>query len=351
MTGRMSRKHWFSLIVLTVIFAHYCYFRIPFVANDYGRNMAEWPLLGDLLLSIPLLYYFLFRPPFKRLLMAWLGIVAAGLLVGRALIPDDSKHLWRGIESYWLLLVLAESALEIYLLVLVARRVKALLQLSGNADEALATAVRGRFGHSGFAPFALFEMRIWYYALFMRNGEQLRFRGEQHFSYDKNHGNVSNQFAFIMVVLFEMPLTHFMLHLMSVRPWASWLVDILSLWSMLYMVAEYRASQWRPISLDGDALLIRNGVFAGDREVPYGMIESVVRCGNDISRQRGILRFRQFGSLNVEIRLREGSTLATGFGSIWPVSRIYLSLDKPDALIDALRSRIRPAHPSTFASE
>ena len=349
MTGRMSRKHWFSLIVLTVIFAHYCYFRVPFVANDYGRNMAEWPLLGDVLLSIPLLYYFMFRPPLKRFLMAWLGIVAAGLLVGRVLIPDESKYLWRGIESYWLMLVLAESALEIYLLVLVARRVRALLQLSGNADEALATAVRGRFGHSGFAPFALFEMRIWYYALFMRNGEQLRFRGEQHFSYDKNDGNVSNQFAFIMVMLFEIPLSHFMLHLMSVRPWAAWLVDILSLWSMLYLVAEYRASQWRPISLDGDAVLIRNGVFAGDREVPYAMIESVARCGNGIRRQRGILRFRQFGSLNVQIQLRQNSKLANGFGRVRPVSRIYLSLDKPDAFIDALRARIPPAHPPVSA--
>jgi hypothetical protein len=176
----------------------------------------------------------------------------------------------------------------------------------------------------------------------MRKGELLRYRGEQHFSYDKNDGNVSNQFAMIMVMLFEMPLSHLMVHLMSVKPWLAWTLDILTLWSMLYLVAEYRASHWRPVSLDRDALLVRNGVFAADRVVDYSLIESAVRCKDDIRRQRGILRFRQFGSLNVEIRLREGSTLAGGFGGARPVLKIYLSLDQPDAFIDALRRRLAP---------
>ncbi|MTV37966.1 hypothetical protein [Duganella radicis] len=329
MVGSRGRKQWFALIVAVTLTAHYFFFRVPFIANDYGRNMAEWPLLADALISFPLLYYCMFRPSLRQFLMAWLAIATAGVLAGRVLIPEESKQLWRGIEGYWLLLVMAEAALEIYLLALVAHRVRNLLRMSGNVDEALESAVQGRFGKTGFAPFALFEMRIWYYGLFMRKGEQLRFRGEQHFSYDKNDGNVSNQFAFIMVILFELPLSHLMLHLMSVKPWVAWLADILTLWSMLYLVAEYRASQWRPISLDRNALLIRNGAFARDREIAYGMIESVVRCEDNIRRQRGILRYRQFGRLNVEIRLREGA----------PHSRIYLSLDKPDAFIDALRSR------------
>ncbi len=329
MAVAVSRKQWFALIVAVTLTAHYFFFRVPFVTNDYGRNMVEWPLLVDALIAFPLLYYFMFQPSPRQFLTAWLAIAAAGVLAGRMLIPEESKQLWRGIEGYWLLLVLVESGLELYLLVLVARRMQALLRLSGNADEALESAIHGRFGKSGFAPFALFEMRIWYYGLFMRKGEQLRFRGEQHFSYNKNDGNVSNQFAFIMVLLFEMPLSHLMLHLMSVKPWVAWVADILTLWSLLYLVAEYRASQWRPMSLDRSALIIRNGVFARDREIAYSMIDSVVRCEDNIRRRRGILRYRQFGRLNVEIRLREGV----------PHTKIYLSLDQPDVFIDALRSR------------
>ncbi|WP_235922791.1 hypothetical protein [Rugamonas aquatica] len=112
------------------------------------------------------------------------------------------------------------------------------------------------------------------------------------------------------------------------------------LWSVLYLVAEYRASQWRPVSLDEKAVLIRCGVFAADRTVSCDMIESVARCGSDIRRQRGVLRYRQFGSINVEIRLKACRKLANGFGRAQAISRICISLDKPDAFIDAVRARL-----------
>ncbi|MYM82332.1 hypothetical protein GTP44_10255 [Duganella sp. FT50W] len=338
--GGLSRKQCFGLIAVLMIAAHYFYFRVPFVANDYGSYKAEWPLLVDMLISLPLLYYFMFRPTLREFLKAWLGIAAAGVLVGRLLIPAEDKQLWRAIEGYWLLVVVLEVALELYVLMLVLHRVQAAMRLSGNADEAMERTIRGQLGASRFVPFAVFEMRVWYYGLFMRRGERLRFRGEQHFSYDKNDGNVSNQFAFLMVMLFEMPLMHMFLHLALSKPRLAWTLDILSLMSMLYLLAEYRASLWRPISLDYNALLIRNGVLTGDREVAYGLIEAVVRCEDGIRRQRGILRFRQSGRLNVEIRLRENSKLATPFGGEQSVSRIYLSLDHPDAFIDALRQRL-----------
>lgn len=343
MVGALNRKQCFALMVATMIVAHYFFFRVPFAANDYGSYKPEWPLLLDMLVSLPLLYYFMFRPSLKQFLKAWLLIAAAGVLVGRFLIPAESKQLWRAIEGYWLLVLLLEIALDLYLLMLVVRRVQAAMRLSGNADEALETTIRNHFSKH-FAPLALFEMRIWYYGLFMRNGERLRFRGEQHFSYDKNDGNASNQFAFIMVVLFEMPLMHVLLHLVLSKAWLAWTIDILSLASVLYLVAEYRATKWRPVSLDRDALLIRSGVLSSDRAVDYGRIESVVRCRDEgIRRKRGILRYRQFGRLNVEIRLHE----ARGPSSAKPVSRIYLSLDKPDAFIDALRERIslKPMRP------
>ncbi|MES2162861.1 MAG: hypothetical protein V4476_17015 [Pseudomonadota bacterium] len=56
MIAGIGRKHWFALIVLLTMSAHYFYFRVPFIANDYGRNMADRPLPGDLLVTFPLLY-------------------------------------------------------------------------------------------------------------------------------------------------------------------------------------------------------------------------------------------------------------------------------------------------------
>lgn len=104
MIAGIGRKHWFALIVLLTMSAHYLYFRVPFIANDYGRNMVDWPLLGDLRVSFPLLYYFMFRPLWKAFLLKWLVFAMAGFAFGSLIIPDGSKDLWRGVERLWPLL-------------------------------------------------------------------------------------------------------------------------------------------------------------------------------------------------------------------------------------------------------
>lgn len=343
MAAFINRKSLFGLIVLLAMAGHYALLRVPFVGDDFGRDTPEWPLLADLLVTFPLLYYFMFRPSLKAFLMKWLGFVVLGMWFGSLVIPGESKVIWRGVESLWPALVVLQAALELYLLVFLVRKMRAMTRLSGNVDEAMEQTIQGRLGRGGFAPFALFEARIWYYGLFMRKGGRLRFRGEQHFSYDKNEGNASNQVAVIMLLLFEMPLSHLLLHLVAVNPLLAWIVDGLTLWSLLYLVAEYRATHWRPVSLDADALLIRYGVFAADRVVPYAMVESISRRSGYVPRERGVLRFRQFGGANVEIRLRPGSRLAGFGGRERAVTRICIGLDKPDAFIDALRARLQAA--------
>ena len=249
--------------------------------------------------------------------------------------------IWRGVESLWPVYVALQAALELYVLVFLVRKMRALTRISGDVDEAMEQTIQGRLGRGAAGWFALFEARIWYYGLFLRRGAELRFRGEQHFSYDNNEGNASNQIALIMLLLFEMPLSHLLLHLVAVNAVLAWVVDGLTLWSLLYLVAEYRATHWRPVSLDSDALLIRYGVFATDRVVPYGMMESIARRSGHVPRERGVLRFRQSGGANVELRLRPGSRLAGFGGCAQEVTRICIGIDKPDAFIDAVRAKLQ----------
>ncbi|SEN30755.1 hypothetical protein SAMN05428959_1011111 [Duganella sp. CF517] len=340
MTG-INRKSVFGLIVLVAMAGHYALLRVPFVGNDFGRDIAEWPLLADLVITFPLLYYFMFRPSPKAFFLRWLTFAALSLWFGSLMIPDEGKVIWRGVERLWPLYIALQAALELYVLVFLVRKIRALARMGGDVDEAMEQTIRGRLGRGATGWFALFEARIWYYGLFMRKGSQLRLRGEQHFSYDKNEGNASNQIAVIMMLLFEMPLSHLLLHLVAVKPVLAWIVDGLTLWSMLYIVAEYRATHWRPVSLDKDALLIRYGVFAADRVVPYWMVESISRRGGYVPRERGVLRLYQFGGANVEIRLRPGSRLPGFAGREQVVTRICIGIDKPDAFIDAVRAKLQ----------
>jgi len=337
MQGAITRKHWFVLATASVLASYYCYFRTPLAVNANGADPAVWPYLIDVLFSVPLLYFILFRPGRKQMLTAWLGIASLGMLAGRWINPAQ-EHAY---GQYSLLLIAIEVGLELLLVGVLIQQCRQQLQHHADADDAMARIFTSK-------PM-LFEARIWYYALFLRDGNRLRFRGEQHFRYDQNHGNASNQFAWIMVMLFEMPISHFLLHLWLGNSWQAWTIDLLNLWGLLYFLAEYRATRWRPISLDHDALLIRTGVLAPDRMVPLPMIASVSRCEDGIRRQRGVIRCRQSGSLNVRITLQADSQLPDMFGRNRPVSDIYLSLDTPAVFVDTLRARLASSglNPST----
>lgn len=327
MHSATGKRNVFAGCVALVIAAYYFYFNTAFVANDYGAYRPVWPLLLDVLVSVPLLYYLIFRPAPKQMLTAWAAIAAGGLLLGRLLSYGQDT----GLVKYSLVLIAAEVALELYLLAHLLPRVRNMLRTNRNIDEVMETAVRSKIG--------LFEVRIWYYALFLRDGSRLQYRGEQHFRYDRNNGNASDQFGLIMLMLFEMPLSHLLLYFTVQASWVAWTATLLNLWGLLYFVAEYRATRWRPISLDADALIVRNGVLAADRVVPYAMLASVDSCTDEVSRQPGILRFRQMGVLNVRLQLREGSRLPNLWGRLTPVSAIYLNLDQPGQFIEALRAR------------
>ena len=325
MASVVTRKYVFAAAMLLVVVAYYFYFSTPLALNDYSAHPPMWPWLVDVLLSAPLLYYVLFRPTLRQLLTAWLAIASAGLLCGRLLQPELGAQL----GTYSLLLIALEIALELGLMVLLVRRCTVLLRRGGNVDEVMESVLSNKL--------VLFEARIWYYGLFLRRGERLVFQGEQHFSYANNGGNASNQFGFLMVILFEMPLAHLIAHFVLSSPALAWGLDVLSLWGLLYLLAEYRATQWRPISLDREMIIIRSGVLAGDRVVPFSMVESVSACDDRVRRQPGVIRCRQMGQLNVRLQLRPGSQLPNLFGRAKTVSSIYLSLDKPDQFIDRLR--------------
>jgi len=261
-----------------------------------------------------------------------------GVLLGTVAIPDGQKNLWRVVDDYWMLAGVAQGAVELFLLVVLVRKVRALARASGNVDESLAAVLAARFGR--LAPIMLFEARIWYYALILRDGTRLRFTGDRHFTYHRNQGNASTQVAFIFVLLFDLPLSHMLLHFTVQSAWIAWTVDALQLWTLLYLVAEYRATHWRPISLHGNTLLLRCGVFAPDRTLPLSSILSVQRCGNDVRARRGIVRLRQCGALNVKLELVPGTRLPGLLREQSAVTHIYLSLDEPHAFIDAVRQRL-----------
>src|SRR5262249_17190249 len=145
---------------------------------------------------VPLAYMLICRPSgLMAFLKKWAGLILLGLAFGSWAIPDSHKHLWTVIGRFRLLgpalLVISEAGLLLYL----AYSVRKLLSNDPQVDLVLARSVRRYFGEGTMAALVLFELRMWYYGLFMRRPPQCA--GDLHFHYARNDGNASNQAGFL----------------------------------------------------------------------------------------------------------------------------------------------------------
>lgn len=333
MAGRISRNNWFTLLLVAALAGHLALYRMP--GAPLGR--PEWPLLLDLFVTFPLAYLLICRPSWKALLKKSIAVLMLGLAFGSLAIPDASKLVWRDIDRLRLLLpalfAVAEVAVAACLLVGVRRA----LQADANIDRVLANAIRRHFGTGAMGRLMEFEARIWFYALFMRKAPQ--FDGDRHFSTARAGGNASNQLAWIWLMAFDIPVAHMLLHFLW-SPFAAWVATALTAWGLLYLLADYRATLVRPVSLDGDALLVRCGALAADVAIPYAMVASVERVAHPERRLPGKRYFRHLGQMNVEITLREGSMLPTLLGAGKSATHAVLGVDDPEGFVKALSARL-----------
>lgn len=324
-----NRNTWFigSVLAMAAIYA------VAFRRVD----VPDWMLLVDFSLSLPLLHYLLFRPTLKQWLVRWVQLTGLGILLGHFIIPESSRVIWPWLEMARSAMVALMIPVELAVMALIGYSVWKLIKLDGDVDRALQDSIESKLGKSPSAQLALWEARIWLYALFIP--KHPRYAGRQHFSYAKQNGNASNQLGFIIAILFEMPLAHLLLHFMW-SPKAAWIASALSAWSLNYLISEYRATLVRPVSIDDDTLRIRCGVLSVDSVIPWHQIKSVEKNTQPARRQRGIRRYKQMGELNIAIHLQPGATLPDLFGRGQPVAQIRLGLDDPDGFVRAANLKL-----------
>lgn len=212
-----------------------------------------------------------------------------------------------------------------------------LLRANGNSDLVLGEAIRRRFGGGISGRLMEFEARIWFYGLFMRKTPV--FEGEQHFYTSRAGGNASNQLAWIWLMVFDIPIAHLLLHFLW-SPTAAWIATALTAWGLLYLLADYRATLVRPVSLAADALLVRCGAMAADVAIPYSMIARVERVQHPARRLPGKRYFRHQGEMNVELTLNGCAKLPTLLGGDKAASHAVLGVDDPAKFVEALKSRM-----------
>jgi len=283
---------------------------------------------------LPLAWLLLKPRQWRQRWPAALGLAGAGFLLGRWLVPEGDA-LWAVLgDARWLLLGLVLLA-ELWLLSGLLRQVWRARQ-DGNTEAVAALGVQRVFGEGPSGRLMQLESRLWVYAL-MRRPAAAPFAGEQHFSVHRQHGNASNQLGFVILMAAELPIAHVLLHL-GFGATVAWVVTALSAYGWLYLWAEYRATRWRPVSLDANTLHLRYGLLI-DAALPRAAVLGAepVAAREPRNRAPGRLVLQGMGRANVRLRLQPGTQVRLPWGER-ETHELLLGVDEPERFIRAVNA-------------
>ncbi|MEO5558928.1 MAG: hypothetical protein ABIO49_04080 [Dokdonella sp.] len=347
---KLQRLVWFVSLALLVYLANAWLARHPPTALvATGTIVPEWPMLFDLLLTVPLAYLIAFRRQGRQ---AWIGaatLAGIGIMVAGWVVPEESRE-WLGVlqagrNFFAAVVVLGEITLALSL----ARLTLRLLRDGNDPERAVATALHARFGDTPVAQLLAFEVRLWFYALFATAKRQLVFAGDEHFSCHAKDAHASNQQGFILLILIELPIVHLLLSLFWQWKGAC-VISALSVWGLCFLIAERRATLKRPISLDGECLYVRYGLGA-ERVVPLASIAAVApHCEAVARRIPGTLRYCESGNPNICIRLDPVLEVPGLFGGSRQIEWVYLGVDAPARFLSRLSARLPDLDQATISN-
>jgi len=183
------------------------------------------------------------------------------------------------------------------------------------------------------------ETAIFYYALASWRKRPFAPPGARPFSYHRRNAYAAILYAVFGVALVEMAAVDLIVRARHLT--AANVLLVIDGLAALWILGFVRAVQLRPILLDGDRLLIRNGLSASvevhrsNATIEFGRVRAPARG------TPGYLRVAM-GEPNALITLREPAAVRRAYGSARVVDRIGLVLDDPKGFESAWRSLVPP---------
>ncbi|KTG28769.1 hypothetical protein AWR38_11705 [Idiomarina sp. WRN-38] len=292
--------------------------------NDYGSANFEWLFLLDALIMLPIICFLCVKDK-KEALLKSIILVCLAVLVGSYIIPEQSKLIWHYLESGRYFVLAGILLFELVAILTVYLAIKAAIGKSEDPDLSIEKPIKKYLGEGPVAKLLSFETRMWTYALFSKRVKSENFSGEQHFTYHQKDGAQSNLLGFIFLIAFEMPIMHLFLHFIW-SPFAANIVTLLTVFSLVFFIAEYRAIARRPISLVGNKLFIRYGLYQ-PLVIPLGNIAKIRKNLEFVKRSRFVKRYNYSGFPNVEIELIE---------PVGKIKSVFIGVDSAEQFISAV---------------
>lgn len=270
--------------------------------NGFGAEKHEWLFMLDTLLVLPILC-FICEDDKQKALLKFAMLCSSAVFIGSVIIPEQNKVLFQYLESGRYVVLAIVLLLELTAVITVVLAVRGLLAINEDPDIALQKPIDNMLGTSALSTLLQFEGRVWTFALLASHIKPMAYAGEYHFFYDKKDGARSNLVGFLALMVIELPLVHLLIHFLCSSTAAN-IVTGLTLFGLVFFFAEYKAVGKRPISISGNNIIVRYGLYPS-LTISIHNIAAISANTGFIKRSRYIKRFNYAGVPNVEILLHE----------------------------------------------
>ncbi|MBM7662845.1 hypothetical protein JOC85_003656 [Bacillus mesophilus] len=298
----------------------------------------------DLAICLPLAFYFLILRK-NHSIIHILPVVIIGFWVAYFLIPN---HLFEEIKPVMYILYGFEALFilfELYLLILAIRKFPILIRTFKDKKRdypqftlSLRKSFEETFQNKKIGAILTTDLSVIYYSLF--SWKQKEKEANHLFSYHKNTGYLAFIIMLVHALVIEMIGVHFLIaqksHLLA------WILTGLDLYTVLYLIADYRAAKLSPISIKDNVMNIVIGVRRSI-EVPIEEIKSFEKTSTAKS-IRGKEKHAFFATLpelieednepDFELVLHRPVEAHYIFGIKKKISKIYITVDEKQKFWD-----------------
>jgi hypothetical protein len=298
----------------------------------------------DLLVTVPLLYWFLVVRRTRMPALTVVPLIAIGAMAAYLILPER-YHGWLALAA-----LIAPAAAETVVLGIAIVRTRGLIRRMRSAPrtadpfDALRDALAQTVGSRIVAHAIASEIALVWYALFSWRARPRVAAGELAFTNDRRTGAAGLLFGLAVASAMEIPVVHVLIAQESET--AAWVLTIASAYTLLWILGFARALRLHPVTMGADAMRLRVGLV-WDVAIPYASIASV----DDAPRQPvdrdapGHLHAAFAGTPQTVLALAEPVDAQGIYG--WRkrgVRQVGVYVDDPAAFRHELRARVAAAH-------
>lgn len=292
-------------------------------------DLVTFGVLIDLVVVVPVAWYLLAVRWGGWRTLSLAPVVLASIAGAALAMPQDRALLGQFLKTLAI-------PYEIGLVTWIALRVWKSSRRSRTTDdmaERLQEVAREVFPARRVADMLAFEIAVLYYSLFSWRARPREAADGEAFTYHRKSGYGALLFALALVTAAEVAPVHLLLSRWSAV--AAWIVTALSLYGMLWFVADWRAARLRPILLDVDTLWVRIGLRWSVR-IPR---ERIVALHHKLPSGAGpALRASLPGATPLWIELDEAAGIMGPYGIERRARWIGVAADEAEGFKAALRN-------------